>query len=100
MKLRKDYMEKRITHAEYYGQFVSPAIKSMVLSGFSLAELLASKDSSLNDLPLARWDLLAGGMGSTLCAGKLQEAGDMPSLGSAVCILKTAAHQIINESRT
>lgn len=99
MKQRKDYMEKRITHREYYGQFVNSTIKARVLSAFTLAELLASTRESFNDLPLSRWDMLAGGMATTLCSRQLKEAGDGHSLGSAVCILKEAAQQIVDEAR-
>lgn len=95
MKTRKQYMAKECTHREYYGQFVTPTIKAMVLHGFTREELAASKDQNLNDLPLERWDRLAGGNSSTLCALRLKEVGDLPSLGSAVCILKEAARQII-----
>lgn len=95
MKTRADYMAKKCSHREYYGQFVTEAIKGMVLSAFTLEELLNSNDEHLNDLPLSRWDQLAGGMGSTLKDRALREAGDFSSLGSSVCILKEAARQII-----
>jgi hypothetical protein len=81
MKTRADYMAKKCSHREYCGQFVTEAIRSMVLSMFTLEELLNSKDEHLNDLPLARWDRLAGGMGSTLKARALREAGDTPRWG-------------------
>lgn len=92
-------MDGKVTHRDYYGQFVNSFTTRLVLAGFTKAELLASKDKHLNDLQLHRWDRLAGGMATQLCAGALREAGDGPSLSSAVCILKETARQIIESER-
>lgn len=99
MKTRKDFTAGKVTYKDYYGQFVNSSTKARVLAEFTLEELLASRDGHLNDLELKRWDRIAGGVSSQLCAGALRQAGDIPSLGSAVCILKESALQIIEPER-
>ena len=95
---REDYLNHKCSHREYYAQFVNDAVKSMVTSSIPLAELLAATDKeNLNSIALARWDNIAGGYSTQLCRDKLKAAGDSPSLGGAVCILKEAARQIIDE---
>lgn len=88
---RKEYMDGKVTHREYYAQFVNPVVKSYLLSQISLKEILASKDPHFNDIPLHRWDRLPKVM-----IHKLREAGDVnaDTLSNKVCIYKEAARQI------
>lgn len=97
---REDYMAKRCTHREYYGQFVTPAIKQMVISRFGIPTLLRSTDKHLNDIPLHQWDALAGCRmrGSELIGTPTPRIED-GSLSSTVCTFKEAAKQIIEEEK-
>jgi len=91
---RKDYMTKVCSHSEYYAQFVTKAIKAVVLSEFSISTLKVEiqKDRHLNTLPLKRWDLLADRI--TLNRKFLNEVGEIDTPCSKVCTLKEAARQL------
>lgn len=89
---RKQYMNGECTFREYYSQFVNEAVKSQVLLTIGKEALLKSKDGHLNDIPLKKWDRIRP---HTL--NRLHEAGDSPTLAGAVCIVKEAARQIIEE---
>jgi hypothetical protein len=85
---RQQYMDHEVTHRQYYAQFVTPEIKTIVLDRFGLQRLLRSHDEHLNDIPLGEWDSLAGRI-----------SADDNSLCARVCTLKEAARQLIEESR-
>lgn len=87
---RKDYMNNKNTHREYYGQFVNDEIKSRVR--FLLPIVLESEDEHLNDIPLKVWDAISAdyaGIGR-----KMKEAGDYLTMAGWVCIVKEAARQL------
>lgn len=87
---REDYMSRKFTHREYYGQFVDDEIKSRVR--FLLPQVLESKDEYLNDIPLTVWDNISA---DYLSVGrKMKEAGDYLTLAGWVCIVKEAARQL------
>ena len=91
---RKDYLDGKCTHREYYGQFVDGSIRETVLHRIGGAEYLREKlftDDNLNNIPLVRWDNLPGPMGIN---AKMAEAGDYLTLSGKVCIYKEAARQI------
>ena len=94
MFTRKQYMDKEVTHRQYYGQFVTDATKQRVLRCIGETRLMASTDEHLNDIPLEKWDSL-GPAGSRDNWNATR--GDWPSLAGAVCIHKEAAHQLIEE---
>lgn len=52
---------------------------------------LAAGDEYLNTIPLGEWDL---GYLPPAASTALRERGDFPSLGTKVCILKTAARML------
>lgn len=95
MFTRKDYMEKKCTHREYYGQFVTSTIKSSVVGSIGLDTLLASKDDHLNDIPLKLWDNTFAYIPYYL----IRKAGDAGAqcLSNKVYVLKEAARQVIEE---
>ena len=99
---RNEYMNGTVTFREYYAQFVTPEIKQRVLSRFGIERLLQSTDEHLNDIPLRQWDALAGSgiayNGSLI--GRPSPRADDGSLASAVCTLKEAARQLIEENKT
>ncbi len=99
MSIRKEYMAKKVTHREYYGQFANGYVKELVLRRFKLKRLLQSKDEHLNDIPLREWDNLAicipDSVKSAIC--KANESG-VYSLSDGVCTVKEAAKQVIEEN--
>ena len=100
MYTRHQYLNSECTHSDYYDQFVTPAIKGIVLSRYSKRQLTdaLAQDKHLNSIPLASWD----GLGASLKATptglgeKMKEAGDYLTLAGIVCVLKAAAISIVN----
>lgn len=91
---RKDYLNGVCNHREYYSQFVTPQIISMVSGTFSLDRLQNAYeiDSHFNNIPLAEFDWLPLGNDSVKL---MKEAGDYLTMAGKVCILKEAALQAI-----
>lgn len=91
---RKDYMDRKCSHSEYYAQFITPAVRDAVLARIGSASIKASTDPHFNDIPLPRWDNLHSAMQSL--AGRLIRQADPcgNSLSVSVCIAKEAARQI------
>ncbi len=104
---RADYMEGRATHRQYYGQFVTPAIKAVISRWVGIPALMASKDEHLNDIPLSQWDGMSGSNKDLLAISNELYGGGFSdsdgkriySLVCGVCILKEAARQMIEEAR-
>ena len=92
MHSRQDYLEKKVTHREYYAQFVGEAARS---AAESLRKSIAgSSDPHFNDIPLQTWDKLGKWIMTQETANKLNAAGDGDSKATRVCILKEAAAQL------
>jgi hypothetical protein len=89
---RQDYMNKVCSHSEYYGQFVTKGIKALVLRTIGEKKLIESKKEYFNDIPLHIWDGLA-------IQRNLFVIDKAYSLAGAVCILKEAARQIVEENK-
>ena len=92
---RKDYMTNRCTHAEYYGQLVTQAMKDHIVRSIPQA-LAKSTDPVFNDIPLSTWDRL--GMAYSL-RSEFKALGDIKSDAGMVCVLKEAARQVKEEFR-
>lgn len=75
-------------HRAYYAQFVSPATIAAVVQQIGAANILASTDVHMNDIPLERWDRL-----SFTIAKSFQSAGDYATKAGLVCVGKEAARQ-------
>lgn len=116
MFIRNDYINGKVTHRQYYGQFVNEATKKRVIESIGIDKLLNSKDEHLNDIPLKKWDLLGGFIwkvrgGEEIAVMQphssedilpidyklLKEAGEGVSSSTMVCIYKEAGKQIIEE---
>lgn len=97
MYTRKDYLNGKCSLDDYYSQMVTDGTKQMVTQRIGLKRLLAITDKHLNDIPLKEWDMLALPV-SGHAATVLKDAGDYPTLGGAVCIVKTAARMVIKEN--
>ncbi len=81
-------MNGKVSHADYYSQFVTPEIKAMVSGCIGLKRLLGSTDEHLNNIPLSNWDSMSFGL-------RIEDG----SLCAAVCTFKQAARQIIKEEQ-
>jgi hypothetical protein len=80
-------MNKEVTHRQYYGQFVTPSIKDMVVRRVTIDRIKSSTDENFNDIPLQEWDWLTDYLSNCYPDGN-------NCLASKVCILKEAAKQI------
>ena|SRR5215813_11080401 len=97
---RQDYMRDG-DHRGYYGQFVTPAFKTLILSRIGLDKLLASKDPHFSDIPLGLWDSLSNGLGTRGdMSAMLKAQGDRWSMAGAVCIFKEAARQLVEQQQS
>ena|SRR6186713_10270 len=96
MYTRKDYLAGNCTHEEYYSQFVTDDILSLVKNtfGVGLLEESLSKDEHLNNIPLGQWDNLTGYLPRYVSAG-FKNVGDYLTLAGGVCLLKTAAKIVV-----
>ena len=94
MYTRKEYINGKCTHSQYYSQFVNDNVKLMVKDRVGIKRLKHSKDENFNDIPLKIWDSvgLPCGIGDLL-----KQAGDYYTLAGQVCILKEAARHMIRK---
>ena len=95
MYTRKDYLNNKCTHRQYYAQFVNDNVKLMIKDWIGIKRLLKSKDKYLNDIPLNTWDKIGLPYG---IKDLLKKAGDFYTLAGQVCILKEAARQMVEDS--
>lgn len=97
MYTRQHRLDGKCTHDEFFGQFVTEAVKRAVHTHIGKKRLLASTDSHLNDIPLREWDKLAERFkGHVEAVNKKIEGGEsFWSLSYGVCTLKAAARQLI-----
>ena len=96
---RKDYMENRITHLEYYGNVAR-------IAGIRFSEefltrcdkALTAGDEHLNTIPLSTWDMM-GAAWRVRIASALKQVNNTGgvSLSDLVCTLKSAAIIWINK---
>jgi hypothetical protein len=99
MHSRKDYMSKKVTHQEYYGQFVSDSVKNIVQGSIGVDRITNSKDPHFNDIPLKEWDCLASSIRHSV--GRLiadANGTNGISLSDCVCTAKAAARIIQTEA--
>ena len=98
MKTRKEYMAGKITHDEYYSQFVGDEVIHLVKRGIGEENIKNSIDPHFNDIPLRRWDRLSSAL--RLQAGKavgMANGTGGVSLSDMVCVAKAAARMIKKE---
>jgi hypothetical protein len=96
MYTRKDYLDGKCTHRQYYAQFVNTEVKRLVRRRWTVERLQKYfAEPERHKIPLYKWDAL----GLPLSAvHALEQAGDYYTLAGQVCILKEAARQIVEES--
>lgn len=93
MILHSEYMDKKYTHDEYYGQFVTKGLISCVTKFIGEDRIKKSTDEYFNDIPLKEWDNLHRHM-LDYCQLKLKQVGGFAALCDTVCIAKRAAKEI------
>lgn len=97
IRSRADYLAGKVSHREYYGQFVTEATIRAVVQRFGEERLLSCTNEHLNDIPLHLWDR-ACMVNSTVILpflNRFRDAGDYCTLSGMVCIAKEAAKQWI-----
>lgn len=101
---RKDYLEHRATHREYWGQFLNLGIIESVRACIGADRIARSTDEHFNDIPLALWDSLSYSIRTSLDKERWREANGWKkahsfpwSASDSVCIAKEAARQIKEE---
>lgn len=89
---RNEYMQGTASFDQYYGQFITPSIRDLLSRhlGKRLREILY-----LNEIELDVWDSIAHIM--PVNRDVFKEVAETDSLATRVCILKTAAKQLIND---
>src|SRR4051812_22562386 len=96
---RKEYLDGKFTHAEYYESVAADAGISFDNSPMlpEIRAALAAEDEHLNNIPLARWDAMAFAAEPSIRAAlKKYESGY--SLSDGVCTLKAAAKKSARKS--
>lgn len=91
---RKDYMEGRVTHEQFYSSVARAAGISFAQSDLlpRVRTALEAGDEHLNSIPLALWDRRAENPVTRANISRaLKEHGDFFSLAGGVCTLKQAA---------
>lgn len=111
---RRDYIDKGVDHQTYYRQFVTAEVVRMLEHGIGRGVIVASVDPHFNDIPLQKWDALAGyrfsgsNVAGSPAIGKAArlvalanmftqaEANAVPSIAPSdcVCILKAGARMM------
>jgi hypothetical protein len=94
---RADYMAKKCTHEEFWGQYVNQHVTDVVLRRIGREKIQASKCPHFNDIPLSCWDALAGAVQSHVATMNVKSGmykTRSASLSDCVCTLKAAAEKI------
>lgn len=96
---RNDYMSNCCSHAEYYGQFDSPAVRNAILRVIPMSDLMTSTDPHMNDIKLSRWDAirLPKETRCKLSVANGHETSIVYSHSDVVCLAKTVAKLMIAE---
>ena len=96
MFTRQEYMNGTCDHRRYYAQFVTPGIYAMVYRRFTPERLVNCQDQkNFNTIPLHLWDQLEPAARAMVNRQLMRELGEIWSLGTAVCVLKEAARQVV-----
>lgn len=85
-----------VTHDQYYDQFVTDAIRKTVADRLTVCQLKEAGEH-FNGIPLSVWDNL-GKCHHGAIDRLMRGAGDFLSLAGAVCVLKRAAAQLLQET--
>ena len=90
--------ENMAHHRAYYSQFTSAVLQQQVIARFGIAALeqAFAADPHMNGIPLRQWDMMEP-IARNHSDKAMRAAGDFCSLGNAVCVLKEAARQAVED---
>ena len=98
---RNDYKSHCCSHAEYFGQFDSPAVRNAILRVIPMSDLMASHDPYMNDIKLSRWDSIRLDRETlrnlTIANGHTNGTSLGYSKSDIVCLTKTIASRMVSE---
>ncbi len=90
MNTRKDYLDGKCSHDEYYGEIVKEVgITYVNSSDLERYKKAYATDQHLNNIPLAEWDRKSAASQLTLFDA-FKKRGDYWSLAGGVCVHKAA----------
>jgi len=92
MWTRKDYINEKCSHQEYYGQFYTHQLVDYIRRTVGEKRIKKSKDKYFNDISLSVWDAQA--VTVRRMVGDISKYGESWTLSTAVCIAKEAARRI------
>ena len=108
MFTRKDYLDKKCTHRQYWAQFVTRSMRELVRRRIGLERLQSSSNEYFSDVTtLSAWDEMKNATFTMLDQQKWREIQypeytDPGSIGWSssdnTCLLKEAARQLVEES--
>lgn len=98
MHTRQDYLARKVSHEDYYAQFVTERTRKHVGLFFTPEFLRKSLEANkrLNDIPLSEWDHIAESMPFDLKLFRQLDKGGL-SKAALVCIVKEAARQVAEQ---
>lgn len=94
MFTRLQFSNNECTHSEYYSQYITQEVTSVVLAMIGRNRILSSTDSNFQDIPLETWDKLHGYLFYIIGYELPKELGDHLGINLSVLIAKEAARQI------
>lgn len=95
MYTRQDYLAGKVSHSDYYAQFVTERTRRYV-SIFFTRELLRESletDKHMNNIPLEQWRTISRSM--PFNKKLLQELESVITSANLVCVVKEAARQSV-----
>lgn len=96
-----DYMSNRCSHAEYYGQFDSPAVRNAILRVIPMSDLMTTTDPCMNDIKLSHWDSIRFDRETLrnlmMANGHTNGTSLVYSKSDIVCLTKTIASRMVSE---
>ncbi len=97
MFTRKDYLEGRCSHRDFYGQIVERAGLVFPSDHALVQRARRSTDPHYNDIPLALWGSAAVSAKPAITRA-LKETGDFWSLAGGVCTIKEAVRRVVERT--
>lgn len=92
---RQQYMNKEVTHDQYYASLAEAAgitVPDSIVEATRNA--LKQGDEHLNSIPLHTWDMLGGNdINNFKLRAELKQRGDFYSMSCGVCMRKALAKQ-------
>lgn len=93
------FLDKEVSHQDYYIQFATPAIIGIVAGEFSPEELNASNEPNFNDISLNRWEETALKTRNFISYDLIKETQEFTfSLILGVGVCKAIATELKNRS--